>query len=172
MTLILRPPTLADETACRALHEQLAADNFSFLFDSDSEWSEILARFEREAAGVDLPENRVPCDFLVAEVDGTIVGRSSIRHVLTDFLLNWGGHVGYAVGPEYRRRGYATEILRLSVARLAGLGVERVLVTCDDDNVGSAAVIEACGGVLEDVRPIAGEQPKRRYWIDAGAQAT
>lgn len=165
MPLLLRPPTAADETACRTLHEQLAADGFSFLFNPQLEWSEILQRCEQEAAGVDLPDGRVPCDFLLADLDGTVVGRASIRHQLNDFLLNWGGHVGYGVGPAHRRRGYATEILRQSVQRLAALGVERVLVTCDDDNVGSAGVIEACGGVLEDVRPAPGEKPKRRYWI-------
>ncbi|WP_237565966.1 GNAT family N-acetyltransferase [Ornithinimicrobium cerasi] len=72
---------------------------------------------------------------------------------------------GYAVGPRFRRRGYATEMLRQSVARLSELGVRRVLVTCDDDNPASAAVIERCGGVLEDVRRRPGQAPKRRYWI-------
>ncbi|WP_431473075.1 GNAT family N-acetyltransferase [Ornithinimicrobium sp. W1665] len=43
--------------------------------------------------------------------------------------------------------------------------MERVLVTCDDDNAGSARVVEACGGVLEDVRTVAGHPPARRYWI-------
>ena len=61
--------------------------------------------------------------------------------------------------------GYATEILRQSliVARAGGVG--RALVTCDDDNVGSATVIEANGGVLEDVIDVDGV-PLRRYWID------
>jgi predicted acetyltransferase len=94
-----------------------------------------------------------------------VVGRVSVRHRLTPTLLEHGGHVGYAVGPRFRRRGHATEILRQSVARLGDLGVERVLVTCDDDNAGSARVIEACGGVLEDVRTVAGHPPARRYCI-------
>ena len=40
------------------------------------------------------------------------------------------------------------------------LGIESALVTCDLDNVGSIRVIEAAGGVLEDVRGV-----KRRYWV-------
>lgn len=51
------------------------------------------------------------------------------------------------------------------MARLNAAGVERVLVTCDDDNTASARTIEACGGVLENIEPIDGAQPKRRYWI-------
>jgi predicted acetyltransferase len=67
-----------------------------------------------------------------------------------------------------RRRGYATEILRQALVIARALGIDRVLVTCDDDNVGSIKVIEACGGkldaVLEADQP--GRAPLRRYWID------
>ena len=70
--------------------------------------------------------------------------------------------------PEFRRRGHATAILRLSlqIAR-DRLGIDRVLVTCDDDNVGSIRTIEKNGGVLENV--VTGpdmDTPKRRYWFD------
>ena len=167
MPLTLRPLRLDDETEARRVHAQLAEEDFEFLFGAEQPWSEIVANAQRESAGADLPPGRVPADFLLAEVDGVIVGRSSIRHSLTPFLREVGGHVGYAVGPEHRRRGYATEILRQSLARLAALGVGRVLVTCDDDNIASARTIERCGGVLEDVRDVGEGTRKRRYWIDA-----
>ncbi|GAA1164248.1 GNAT family N-acetyltransferase [Ornithinimicrobium humiphilum] len=167
MSLVLRPPTVDDEEPLRALHAELLPEGFEVLL-AEGTWSEILAQVRREAEGTDLPEGRVPADFLVAEVDGEIVGRVSIRHRLTPFLLAEGGHVGYAVAPAHRRRGHATEMLRQSVARLAALGVDRVLVTCDDDNLASARTIEANGGVLEDVVPTGPGRPaKRRYWIDA-----
>lgn len=157
----------------RHLHEQLAAEDFSFLLASGT-WEEIVADIARDASGPDLsgvraggtgPE-RVRADYLLAEVDGVVVGRVSIRHGLTDHLRRVGGHVGYAVGPQFRRRGYATEILRQSVERLRAEGVRWVLVTCDDDNAGSRRTIEACGGVLEDIVD-AGDRRKRRYWIDS-----
>lgn len=128
---------------------------------------EVLA--EREL-GVDLSVDHVPSTFLFAFVDSRIVGRTSIRHCLNTRLERIGGHIGYAVVPEFRRRGYATEILRQSLEIASDqLGIRRVLVTCDDDNFGSIRVIEKNGGVLQDV--ITGPElmkPKRRYWIDLG----
>jgi len=158
MTLTLRPPRPDDESQALALHESGQAENFDVL---------RVAQWERESRGDRLPEDRVPADFLFTEVDGTIVGRVSIRHDLTPSLFEVGGHIGYFVAPQYRRRGYATEILRQSLGRLSELGVSRALVTCDDDNLGSIRTIEANGGHLEDVRVFDSDRPaKRRYWVD------
>ncbi|MEL7977497.1 GNAT family N-acetyltransferase [Isoptericola sp. F-RaC21] len=167
MSLTLRPPRPDDEATLLRMHDQLAPEGFMFL-QHDGTWEQLLAAVRREARGQDLAPGRVRCDFLVADVDGVPVGRVSVRHELTDYLREIGGHVGYAVAPEHRRRGHATAMLRESVALLAAGGVARVLVTCDVDNAASAAVIEACGGVLEDVRTRGGET-KRRYWIDVSS---
>lgn len=164
MTLTLRRPTPEDESAVRALHEQLLRDDFSFVLD-EGPWPEVLAALDRASRGEDLPPGLVRADYLLAEVDGEIVGRTSIRYDLNDHLRRVGGHVGYGVGPAFRRRGYATEILRQSVERLNAAGVERALVTCADDNAASAATIEACGGLLENVVPDGNGRPTRRYWI-------
>ena len=132
-----------------------------------SRYLEVLAEQER---GVNLPPNHVPSTFLFAFAATRIVGRVSIRHSLNSFLHRIGGHIGYVVVPEFRRQGCATEILRLSlhIAR-EKLGIHRILVTCDADNIGSIRTIEKNGGVLENVVTEPGlEKPKRRYWIDAG----
>jgi len=112
----------------------------------------------------------VPATFLVAEAEGQIVGRVSIRHELNAYLAEVGEHIGYGVRPGFRRLGYATALMRQCLAVASSIGLERVLVTCDDDNVGSAKVIETCGGVLENlVADCDGSVPKRRYWVETGA---
>jgi predicted acetyltransferase len=106
------------------------------------------------------PAGWVPATTLWWADDDGWAGRLAIRHRLSDFLLQRGGHIGYDVRRSKRRRGYATAMLRAALPIAAGLGLDRVLVTCDHDNVGSRTVIETNGGVLEDQR---GE--KLRYWI-------
>jgi predicted acetyltransferase len=112
-----------------------------------------------------LPDGMVHCDYywIVDGEPAEVVGFLAFRHELNAFLLEEGGHIGYAVRPGRRRQGHATRALGLAVRRAAELGLKRVLVTCDDDNVASAATIIANGGVLEDVR-----KGKQRYWIETG----
>jgi predicted acetyltransferase len=106
------------------------------------------------------PKGFVPATTLWWVEGAEYLGRIAIRHRLTPSLLELGGHIGYDVRPTARRRGHATAMLRAALPLAAGLGIERALVTCDHDNVGSRRVIEANGGVLEDRRGV-----KLRYWI-------
>jgi predicted acetyltransferase len=97
-------------------------------------------------------------------VDGNgFLGRVAVRHRLTPRLLEIGGHIGYDVRPSARRRGHATEMLRQALGVARELGIERALITCDIDNVGSRTVIERNGGILEDER-----SGKLRFWAPTG----
>jgi predicted acetyltransferase len=93
------------------------------------------------------------------------VGRISLRHELIGNLLNYGGHIGYDVRPSMRRRGFGTQQLALCLQEARERGFTRVLITCDDDNLGSIRIIEANGGVLEDKRDNGRPTLTRRYWI-------
>ena len=164
--LILRAPRTDDRDAAFAAQAELAAEGFDFLMaDEDQSWEQYLAMLERERGGVGLSDGAGPATMLFAEVDGVLVGRAHLRHALTPRLRTVGGHVGYAVRPAHRRRGYATDILRQALGVLRSEGVVDVLVTCDDDNRASIGTIEANGGVLEDVITLPNGTCKRRYWI-------
>lgn len=169
--MLLRALTLQDEADARAAHAELEAERFAFLpfFEPDEPWPDYLVRIARLSRGEDLPLGFVPWTDLYGVVDGVLVGRVSVRHRLTEELLQVGGHIGYGVRPAYRRRGHATRLLRAGLGIAAGLGIDSALVTCDEDNVASATVIERCGGMLEDVRrTVPGATPKRRYWVPTG----
>ena len=157
---------MSDEAEALAGDQELALEDWGFLlnYEPDMPWSEYLEILDDQRLGRNLPLGKVPATFLIAEHDGQLIGRSSIRHALNDFLFNVGGHIGYGVRPAFRRRGFATEILRQSLELISELGVTEVLVTCDDDNVGSYKVIESQGGVLENRVEFEGSL-KRRYWI-------
>ena len=110
--------------------------------------------------------------------DDLYLGQTSIRPELNSrYLITYGGHVGYSIRPRRRRRGYGRRILELALRRCRELGLERVLVTCDEDNLASRRIIEANGGLFEsemvmDARTARSEGRgrggirKRRYWIE------
>ncbi|MFF9011549.1 GNAT family N-acetyltransferase [Streptomyces sp. NPDC014870] len=120
----------------------------------------------REQADTDrvLGEERVHATHWWIVEDGAYVGAIDLRHRLNDFLLRAAGHVGYSVRPSARRRGHATWALGAILPEARVLGMDRVLVTCDEDNIASARAIERNGGVLEDIRATEIGR-KRRYWI-------
>ncbi|HEV3363899.1 MAG TPA: GNAT family N-acetyltransferase [Acidimicrobiia bacterium] len=166
--LRMRPPRLEDEAEFAAAHEAMAEEGFTFGlgYEPGQPWQAYLDQLEAHHRGLDLPDEWVPTTFLVADVSGHLIGRASLRHALNERLRKEGGHIGYGVLREHRRRGYATEILRQSLVIVRAFGVDRVLVTCDDDNVGSATVIERCGGVFDSLSTADDGHPVRRYWID------
>lgn len=164
----LRPD---DEGAFLEALAAVPADNPTFMRDyrEGMAFADFLRYLEKRRAGRGVRFDMPPSSLLFAFEQGRIVGRASIRHKLEPPFGKVAGHIGYAVLPEFRNRGYATQILRLAVrfAR-AELGLDRVLVTCDDDNAASMRVIEKNHGVFEDIyRGDTLRRPKRRYWIDA-----
>jgi predicted acetyltransferase len=164
--LRLRPFETADEEAARRAHGELEPEGFRFLFghEAGEPFAQYVERLRRWRRGLDVPPNLVPAALLTAVVGEDLVGRASVRFSSDAEVLTRNGHVGYAVRPSFRRRGYASEMLRQAVVLARSHDVEPLLVTCDDDNLASAAVIMRGGGV-EDVAFGDRRGLKRRFWI-------
>lgn len=100
----------------------------------------------------------------VSTDDDHIIGMIDIRHRLNDYLLNFGGHIGYSVRKSERLQGYATEMLALSLTECVKLNIKRVLITCDKNNIASAKTIVNNNGKLEN-EIAEGNGFTQRYWI-------
>ena len=97
--------------------------------------------------------------------DKRILWAIQIRHHINHpNLIETGGHIGYGIRPSERRKWYGAEMLALALQEAKKIGLEKVLITCDDDNLWSWGVIEKNGGVFERYGEKDGNK-KRRYWI-------
>ena len=127
-----------------------------------------LCRLELDARGEELlPDHVAQTTYWLFDETGRMLGESRLRHHLNEDLLTFGGNIGYRIRPSARRQGCATRLLALTLEKAREMGLQRVLVTCDDSNLASARVIEANGGVLENrLQPPGMLQLVRRYWIE------
>jgi len=133
--------------------------------DSTDGFAAWVSRLLREAdQSIPAGDGRVHATYWWIAEDDSYLGAITLRHALNDFLLRAGGHVGYGVRPSARGRGLAAWALRSVLPHARALGLDRVLVTCEDSNLASARTIEKAGGVLEDVRETE-LGSTRRYWI-------
>lgn len=132
--------------------------------ETAEDWIQSVQQFSNDAT---VPEGKVASDSYIAvrSSDNKIVGTIDFRHHINHPILEvWGGHIGYAVRPTERKKGYATEMLRLNLINCKVYGLDRVLVTCDEDNIASKTVIQNNGGVFEHSVTV-NDRTVERYWI-------
>ena len=127
----------------------------------------IRTSIEREDPK-NVPKDLVPStQFLfVRESDNRLVGMLQVRHCFNDYLEKYAGHIGYSVRPSERRKGYAKEMLKAALPFCREIGLNRVLITCIDGNIGSEKTILASGGVYEStVYEPNDNVDLKRFWI-------
>ena len=100
----------------------------------------------------------------IRKSDSRMVGIINIRHKLNDFLINFGGHIGYSVKKSERQKGYGFQMLKLALKECQNLGLSKVLITCDKENIASAKTILSNGGKLENEVP-EDDRITQRYWV-------
>ncbi|EYB66835.1 N-acetyltransferase GCN5 [Deinococcus phoenicis] len=135
--------------------------------EAEADFGPLLAALCRFEPPAELPAGYVHAEYRWLVEGDTYLGRVSLRHTLNDRLREFGGHIGYEIRPGARGQGHGKRILALALDRARELGLPRVLVTCDVDNLASRGVIEANGGGLEGEFevPQYHDKPIRRYWI-------
>ena len=97
--------------------------------------------------------------------DDKLLGMIDIRHKLNEYLFNFGGHIGYSIRKSERRKGYAKEMLEQALGKCREMGLDKVLITCDKENIASASTIKSQGGVLEN-EVNEEDEIVQRYWIN------
>ena len=161
-------PTVRLERSFRAMAREYADVGEHSYQDLPEDFAGYVGRLLDDAGGVRLEPGLVPASTFWLIRDGReVVGVVRIRHELNEHLLVTGGHIGYDIRPGQRRKGYGRRLLALAKDKARELGIGQALLTCREDNVPSARIIEANGGVLADV--IDSELMKcrmKRYWID------
>jgi predicted acetyltransferase len=177
MSARLVPPSAAYQQSCveafregfrRGDQPAKAEDEIE---EIEADFQDYIDRLTVKTGDILLPDGeripRAPGDIYWL-VDGSdFIGEAGVRYALNPWLTQIGGHVGYGIRPRFQNQGYGKLILRLALARCWDQGVRRALVTCYDHNIPSARVIEANGGVLENlIDDPRGGGKSRRYWID------
>lgn len=115
-------------------------------------YKDWLLKVEADRDIANIPIDRVPAYtyFYVRKDDSKIIGMINIRLALNDFLRKEGGHIGYCIRPTERRKGYGTRMLSEAMKFIGPIGLSRIILTCDKENLASAGVIKKCGGILDD----------------------
>ena len=169
--LHLREPEEADREQVMAYREEFLAngsrmDGTSAL-DQYPDFDAWLANIRALKDPATTPAGFVPAtQYLALDEQEHLVGMTNLRHYLNDYLLNYGGHIGYSVRPAERKNGYATQMLRLTLDKARERGIGKVRICCDHYNVASARTIRANGGVLEDeLFDSSDGMLTQRYWI-------
>lgn len=129
-------------------------------------FEKFLIEAYKNSKGIDLPDGIVPSEiyFLVDDNSKYLIGAIDIRHYLNEYLLKYGGNIGYGIRPSERKKGYATEMLYLALEECKTKGLSKVLITCFKSSVASANTIIKNSGILENEIAESGNV-KQRYWI-------
>lgn len=170
MPLRLIAPTIALKKSYLAMYDKWAATGEKMipfvLRYEPTDFEAFIQLLEGFSQGIGVPEGFTPhSTFWLVDGNDEVLGVSNMRHELNEKLMLIGGHIGYGICPNQRKKGYATRILEMTLGEAKKRGLQRVLLTCYSDNIASAKTIVRNGGKLEN-RVLVDGLEVERYWID------
>lgn len=150
-------------------YDEYEQNHVSTYYFTDAKTCDIFEKFDNYRNERNLKPDRVGEDkyWLVDDEKAYFIGEIAVRHRLNEALLQRGGHIGYGIRYSEWNKGYGTRMLALALERAKVLGIPRVLITCNDDNLASARVMEKNGFTLEDKVLVTRDGETlltRRYW--------
>lgn len=167
-------PTLAHEALLKSYIDEMNNNNDSChgcgSIETYEHYADWLKHIESYAVKALIPKDLKYVEgsqyFLYDELQDQVVGMVNIRHELNDYLIRFGGHIGYSIRPSYRNQGYAKLQLQLALDVLKDKGVKKALITCNQDNIASMKTIQACGGIEDESTLEPDGTVIKRFWID------
>lgn len=143
-------------------------DYYDMYKEALEDFDKYVLKLQNNAKGIDIPENWVTTHtFWLTNAQGLVLGITRIRTCSdNEFVRNYAGNIGYDISPLHRKQGFGKTILKLGLEKARALGLDKVLITCNYDNVGSMKIIESNGGIFEsEVFCESKNVLLRRYWI-------
>ena len=165
--LIYREPTINDELIVMNYREEFLKfgipKSVGFSLKDIKNYKEWFEDVQRKKT-----EKDIQTHYLVFRVkDCKLIGLLTIRHSLKDpLLLKYSGNIGYSVLPSERRKGYATRMLHFGLSICKTLKIDKSLLICGEDNIGSKTCIENAGGILDKKVLLDDGVVQLRYYID------
>lgn len=161
-------PTLKHRASWKAMIQEFKKEKYRGFWNWNGKTPALNAYIKKtkcQAKGENFWDGEVPATTYWLMDKDQLVGHVNIRHELSERLKKIGGHIGYAIRPSQRRKGYGLKILELALVRAKKIGLKKALVTCDERNMASRKIIERNGGKHQDTNLFEGIMV-RRYWID------
>ena len=134
-------------------------------FENPEEYIQVCKDYEstKEVSAHLVPATQF---LFIRKSDNRLVGMIQVRHCFNEYLEKYAGHIGYSVRPGERSKGYAKEMLKTTLPFCREIGIDKVLISCIDGNIGSEKTILANGGVYEStVHEPSSDRDLKRFWI-------
>ena len=175
--LEIRRLELSDAEAFMVYIANWATDTSPFKIDAVKAYAELsLEKFSdyvekthREETFAENPDWSTATKYF-AFINGQIAGEISCRwQIEKGILLEWGGHIGYGVAPDFRGHHFAEEMVKFALPKYQKRKISQVMISADKENLASRKSIEANAGILENIVDIDGDEICR-YWINLEEQ--